>query len=312
MAIQINETDDPVLGKYVCIENGILRIVVSISYGPRILSLSFVGEENIFWHDSELTRKTTAVEITDAYGPGSCFYEYGGHRLWIAPPRMPQTYYPDNEPVTYAIRPEGVLFTPPPQRRNGLQTSLELVLSPEAPNLMVIHSVENVGKEKSHLALWPITMLRPGGVVILPQNNEETAADLPDRVLTLWPGSNIRDSRLTLGNRYIFIRHAVLPDEHPLILGTNNTAGWLAYAIGGTVLMKSYVHNPNISYPNHNCSCRVYTGDNFVQLESISPMYGLDPGQATRHVENFTLYHSDAWPQNAEESTIQGFIDKLC
>ena len=311
VAIQINETDDPILGKCVYIQNSLLRIVVSISYGPRILSLGFTGEENIFWYDSGLTRKTAAAEMAEAYGPGACFYEYGGHRLWAAPPRMPETYYPDNDPVTYTIRPEGVLFTPPPQRCNGLQTSLELVLSPEAPNLMVIHSAENLGKEKSHLALWPITMLRPGGTVVLPQNNEEADGNLPDRVLTLWPGSNICDPRLTLGNRYILIRHAALPGEHPLILGTNNTSGWLAYALEGTVLVKRYVHNPNISYPNHNCSCRVYAGDSFVQLESISPMYGLEPGQAIRHVENFTLYHSDALPQNPKESAIQSFIDNL-
>lgn len=311
MAIQITEINDQIFGKCVRMENNVIDLLVSVSFGPRILSFGFSKEENIFWNDPNRLHKNTAPEIAEAYGEGSCFYEYGGHRIGLAPARMPDSYYPDNDPVTYALRPDGVLFTPPPQRHNDIQTNLELVLSPESPDLMVVHSVINIGKEKRHLALWPVTMLQPGGTAILPQNLAEEAPELPNRVLTLWPGSSIRDSRLILGDRYLSVQHSPRPDHKRLIVGTNNLDGWMAYVYKQTTFVKRYVHNPRISYPNHNSSCRIYTDNDFIQLESISPMYGLDPGQAIRHVENFSLYHTPVLPQNPQDFEISQFIDHL-
>ena len=39
-------------------------------------------------------------EINKGYG---VWYAYGGHRIWCAPEKMPETYYPDNEAVPYSF-----------------------------------------------------------------------------------------------------------------------------------------------------------------------------------------------------------------
>ncbi|HJS19637.1 MAG TPA: hypothetical protein VJ785_12885, partial [Anaerolineales bacterium] len=57
----------------VALENDSLRLLVTRSVGPRIISFGFQGEENLF---AELPNF-----VTECPGTG-IFHFYGGHRLW--------------------------------------------------------------------------------------------------------------------------------------------------------------------------------------------------------------------------------------
>src|SRR5262249_16723586 len=76
--------------------NDQVEIIVSTDFGPRILAYNFIGGENVLGIHPEAKVNTPLGE----------FRIYGGHRFWIAPEHMPNTYAPDNRPVEYFFNEE--------------------------------------------------------------------------------------------------------------------------------------------------------------------------------------------------------------
>lgn len=65
---------------------GEIEVVVTTDVGPRIVVYSFIGGENIpGWREK--------AKVETALGE---FKPYGGHRLWIAPESMPNSYAIEN------------------------------------------------------------------------------------------------------------------------------------------------------------------------------------------------------------------------
>ncbi len=307
MSIEIKETEYENYGKCLRLDNGLIDVVVTIEFGPRIVRFGFIGEENILYNDLERRNYISSESMSERYGKDAAFYHYGGHRVWLSPEKMPETYYPDNEPVVYGILPEGVSFTPPRQKRNDVQLSFEVIMTEGTTDIMVVHSAKNCSKEKRSCALWALTMVKGGGVEVIPMNKDTGSSLLPNRLLTLWPYSDIRDKRLSAGNRFITIRHdADIPNA--LKLGVNNTPGWASYTRGEYTLIKRYLHTAQAAYPDYGCSYETYACGDFIEMESLSPLYGLEPGEGIRHVENLSLI-KQPFPEGPTDEDV---IEKFC
>lgn len=309
MSTDVKEINYENYGRCVQISNGLVDVVVTIECGPRIVRFGYVNETNILYNDLERKYVNRDTGLTERYGKNAAFYSYGGHRVWLAPERMPETYYPDNDPVVYGILPEGVSFTPGRQRRNEMQLSFEVMLSEGATDIMVVHSVKNCSKERQTCALWAITMVNGGGTEIIPQNREGNSAILPNRILAAWPYTDIHDERILITNKFITVSHDANREE-PLKLGTNNVLGWAAYCTDGCTLVKRYVHNSQAAYPDFGCSFETYACKDFVQMETLSPLYSIEPGEGIRHVENLSLSKTDA-PCPNDEDSIDRYIANL-
>jgi len=103
-----------------------LNLLVSQSVGPRILSLSHAGGDNLL------------AELPDAVleCPGSGkLHLYGGHRLWHAPEEPSRTYLPDHFPVEVTAVEDGCRLTQDVESRTGLQKSMEIHLVGNAVGL---------------------------------------------------------------------------------------------------------------------------------------------------------------------------------
>lgn len=309
MAIEIKETEYLNFGRCVQISNGIIEVMVTIDVGPRLIHFGLVNGENMLFTDTERKYRVSGEEFDRLYGEGSVFYNYGGHRLWLSPESSPDTYYPDNEPVVYGILPEGVSFLPARQKHNEMQLSLEVMMNENTSDIMVIHSAKNCSKDPKTLALWSITMVAPGGLEILPQNQGEDPLQ-PDRSLILWPYSDLHDSRVFAGNRYLTLRHDPAVSS-AFKIGLNNRAGWIAYLRKNVALIKRYVHNVHAAYPDLGASCETYVNGDFLEMESLSPLYHIEPGNAIRHVENLTLQRIDELPAYNDEAALDAFAAEL-
>jgi len=311
LSIEIKETDYENYGKCVQISNGIIDVVVTIDFGPRIVRFGFIGDANILYNDLERKYVTRNPSMVERYGKDAAFYRYGGHRVWLSPERMPETYYPDNEPVIYGILPEGVSFTPVRQKRNEMQLSFEVIMGEDATDIMVVHSAKNCSKEKQNYALWSITMVNSGGVEIIPQNQDNSNALLPNRTISIWPYTDINDKRIFLGNKYLTVQHDD-SIEKALKIGVNNVLGWASYTNGDYTLVKRYIHSPQAIYPDFGCSYETSVSNDYVEMDSLSPLYGIEPGAGIRHVENLSLFKAPASPViPTDEISIQKFIDEL-
>lgn len=309
MAIQIKETDYENYGKCVHISNGTIEVMVTIDMGPRMIYLGFVGGRNVLYTDLARKHAFEGEEFDLLYGKGKKFYCYGGHRLMLSPEDLPSTYYPDNEPVVYGILPDGVSFTPARQKHNEMQLGFEVMMNESDADIMIVHSAKNHAKETQTLALWALTMMAPGGLEIIPQN-EDGENYLPNRSVILWPYTKISDPRVNWGDRFVTFRHDPEAGQ-PLKLGFNNLPGWAAYVNRGAAVMKRFVHNIHAAYPDFGASYETYLNSDFLEMETLSPLYHIEPGESIRHVENLTLFRAEQAPDSKDERQIQAFLDNL-
>ena len=147
MACEIKELEFENYGNCLSVSNGMIEAVVTIDVGPRIIYFGFIGGENVLYNDLNREYRRAEPILQEHYGENAQYFAYGGHRLWTSPERMPESYYPDNKPVIYAILPESVSFTQPPQEENGLALTMEIMMSDNAKDMMVVHSAQNLVKD---------------------------------------------------------------------------------------------------------------------------------------------------------------------
>jgi hypothetical protein len=206
----------------VSLENGKIKLLISRSMGPRILSLEFTGGENLLAELPDL--------VLDCPGSGKlCLY--GGHRLWHSPEEPSRTYLPDDSPVEIVSVENGYMVTQEVEAKTGLQKSIEIRLPGDAPQIIITHSLSNQGLWPVTCAPWAITQLKAGGVVILPQSCKETGV-LPNRSLAFWPYTNPSNPNVTWGQNHILVRAEM---ETPFKVGFPNPRGWLAYWLNETL-----------------------------------------------------------------------------
>jgi hypothetical protein len=309
MGIEVKEVDCGEQGRCVRISNHFIDIIVSIDYGPRIVRIGFLDGPNLLYWDGDQRNVFANDNLKSYYGPQTAFHVYGGHRVSLAPDRMPQSYYPDNEPVVYSLLGGGVRFTPPRQKGNDVQLFFEVMMGTDASDIMIINKMRNCSHERKHCSLCGSTMMEPGGIVIIPQNVSNEEKHLPNRNFSLWPFSSFRDERLFLGDKYILAKQA--PYGKNLKFGVNDLQGWAGYSNRGCTLVKRFVHAVGQPYPDFGSSLETYICDDYAELRTLSPLYNVEPGEGIRHVENIALFHSPDLQMGLPESTVDDFVNHL-
>ena len=263
------------------IANKTLSLTLTTSIGPRVLSLTPAGGNNLFVDLPEV--------ILDCPGVGS-YHLYGGHRLWHSPENSRRTYIPDSLPVSVENIDNGVILTQPVESDTQIQKSMQITLHDAMPIVAVDHTLTNKGLWPVELAPWAITMMKPGGFAILPQNRERTDPDglLPNRQLVLWPYSNLNIKNLVWGHDALFL-HAPL-DEGAFKIGFPNPRGWIAYFNPPYLFVKRSVFQTDKTYPDNGCSSECYCNPQFLELETLGPLVSLQPGRMINHREIWEVH----------------------
>jgi hypothetical protein len=264
------------------LENDHLRLECLSDVGPRVVRLFAKGS------DHSLLADVPTLGMDTEYGR---FNFMGGHRLWHAPEAIPRTYIPD-QPVEVEILEYGLGLAAAPEPGTGIAKGLEIHLDPDQAAVTLSHKLRNQGEQPVELAPWAITMLRLGGLAILPQPTSPVDADglLPNRNLVLWPYTNIEDVRLKLNNDFVLLD--ARPAMPPCKVGYLNRNGWMAYWLDGLLFVKRFAWTKSASYPDGGCNAEVYCNDRFIELESLAPLTRLEPGDQILHTEAWEVYDS--------------------
>lgn len=264
----------------------------------RISGLTPKGKTNLF---ADLSHQ---APVPTPYGD---FYFRGGHRLWHAPEAMPRTYIPD-QPVTVTELPDGVILEAQTEPGTGIRKRIEIRLAPDKPSVRLTHTLINDGMWPVELAPWTITQLRLGGTAILPMpvGNVDAAGLLPNRQLSLWPYTRLNDPRLNLRDDFILFHADALP---PFKIGYFNPHGWLAYYINGVLFKKTFDAQSNATYPDNNSNAELYCNNEFIELESLTPLTKVNPGAEINHIEIWDLTEGiDSLPKQIQIA-IKAHID---
>lgn len=303
MSVTTAEGFDETFGKVLKVSNGSVDLEVTLEVGPRVISCNASGMENMFYQDK---KKTSLGEKQACYG-GDIIKLYGGHRVWISPEVMPRCYYPDNKEVSYSVDGNAITFTAPMEEINHIQKSIRLTLEDDEPKVYVENMIKNCGVWDITFAPWSITMLDKGGKEIIPQPNRQTGY-LHNRSVVLWPYSNMNDSRVYWGEKYITLtQNAAM--ENPFKLGINNEAGWACYFNKGQVFYKLFEPKINGNYPDDGCCFESYTNSVMCECECLGEFVTLKPEESVKLAERWEIYKEDRVPSN-DEAEISEIIGK--
>ena len=280
----------------IVLENKAIQLLVTQSAGPRIISLRLKGSNNLF---AELP------DFVSTRPDGIAYRFYGGHRLWIAPEDQLRSYALDDFPIEVAQTSNGLLVRKPIEQESGLVKSIEISLAGNDAKLTVTHYLTNCGSASVECAPWAITQFRTGGVAILPQALDRTGL-LPNRLLSIWPYSDIASRQLTFGNRFILLRAEM---QTPFKVGFPNPRGWLAYWLDGTLFVKRAAYDPQARYCDFGSSSTCYCNSRFLELETLAPVGMLSTGETATHIETWELYPDIDRPTS--EEAVHGILGKL-
>lgn len=263
--------------------NDQVEVVVSTDFGPRILAYNFIGGENVLGIHQEAKVETALGE----------FRIYGGHRFWIAPENMPNTYAPDNTPVEYFFEEEknSIRLIQPFEPISKTQKELTITLDKTGSGVTIQHQITNRGEAEIELAIWGLTIMRGGGEVFIPNESyapysAETL--LPVRNLTVWSYTDFSDSRWKFERE--FIRIKVDPAKvEPQKIGILNKQGWAKYRVGNIEFTKNFEFDQSAVYPDMNSNMEIYVAGDFIEVESLAPLCRLKEGELAEHVETWGL-----------------------
>jgi len=265
------------------VSNGTVEFIATTDVGPRIISFGFVGGANLFFVREDFAGRTGGAE----------WKNYGGHRIWHAPEDKARTYEPDNGPIDAKVVANGLVLTMPPEPSTRIQKEIEITLDPVTSEVTVVHRLRNIGAWAVELAPWALSVMAPGGFAIAPMPTAfHPDRLLPNRALTLWPYTNMRDDRWLWGTDYVLLRHKVIgdPARERTKVGVNDTLGWAAYYLKPYLFLKRFTPVEGARYPDYNSSLEVFTNDRMLELETLGPLATLQPGGVATHVERWELH----------------------
>lgn len=275
-------------GRCLEISNGIIRLVVTVDFGPRIICYSFVDGENILFEDIERVFYQSDPLMDKVYGKDSVWKIYGGHRLWKSPEEFPRTYYPDNDPVLYKLTENGAVFMPPVQKWTSYGYTISVSISEDNTDVMVEHDITNHGISDVTLSPWAITVMSPGGVEVVPQPTRKTGIS-PQMQLAFWDFSKLTDTRLKWLEKYIVLKQDINSDDN-IKFGINQEHGFAMYFNHDDLFVKQFKPDPDGDYPDGGMSFETYTNPLFLEIESLGQLRTIAPEETVRHAEKWSLY----------------------
>jgi hypothetical protein len=263
--------------------NGDAEVVVTTEFGPRVIGYSLAGGENILGFHPR-------AQVETALGT---WKPYGGHRLWVAPENMPNSYAPDNGPIEYVFddQTNSVCLTAPVEAATGMQKEITVSLDASGSGVSVRHKITNWGAETVEFSVWALTIMRGGGEVFIPNEplvpySPQTL--LPVRNLTCWSYTDFTDSRWLFDRDFIRLKVDEKKSE-PQKIGVLNKQGWAIYRAGELEFTKRFKHIENAVYPDMNSSMEVYVAGSFIEIETLAPLKKIEPGEAAEHTERWEL-----------------------
>lgn len=276
------------------LSDGSYELIVTGDVGPRIISFSRKGGKNVLYQNPEQMGQTGGEE----------WMSYGGHRLWHAPETKPRTYQADNSPVEHFELDNTHYFVPPVEEATGLQK--QIAISFENELVVVDHSFTNNGLWAIELAPWALTVMRAGGVALmpLPPHVSHEQQLLPSHALTLWGYTSMSDARLRFGDQYVWMRQDVNASK-PCKVGLQVnpeylwTVGWLAYVVDDAMFVKSFQPVSGFyNYPDLGTHLELFTNEKMLELETLGALRQIMPDETISHREYWSLHEGLRLPND--------------
>lgn len=269
--------------------NGIVELVLVTAVGPRIIHYGFAGDENMFYVNENQIGQTG----------GDIWKNYGGHRLWHGPQEGYRPNEPDNEPVRVEISGNTVHLIQNTEKNARMEKKISITMSPDSTEVILNHEMVNHNIWPVKYTVWALTQMRPGGRSIVPVKRPESGF-LSNFAFVHWGFSRIDDRRLQIRKEHIALDFED-GNSQWFKLGFENRDGWAAYFYQNTAFVKNFDFQEEAEYPDRGCNYETYVDDEFMELESLSPIRVVQPEHSITHQERWMLLKDIRIPETEDE-----------
>jgi hypothetical protein len=300
-------------GRCVKVSNGVIEALITVDIGPRIISFGYIGSQNFM----NSNRKELGVEpvdkpYADFFGEGRHWENLGGHRIWLSPESYPETYTPDDKPSTYEVTPHGAVFTYAPDTEIGAAKTMEIKMDKDDTNMQVTMRIKNISDKNKEFAVWGVTVCAKDGTLIIPMNTNDTYL-LPNRIVSVWPYTDMSNDCIYWGNKYVTVKqgkhHA---DGFKMKLGFDLNCGTTYYVLGDEIFCKRFdTNHPNGKYPDGGCSFETYNCSKMIEIESLSELKTVAPGEENVHTEQWSLCKKPCEVDFRNDDSIDNLLRKI-
>jgi hypothetical protein len=279
------------------ISNGQAELIVTLDVGPRVISYKTPGGHNVFKNYPEQLGGSGESE----------WMIRGGHRLWIAP-EGDVSYSLDNTPVVHEMLPNGIRLDTPPVEPYGLRKLLTVTLDEDSTHVTLHHKVINESSKPIEISSWGLSVMAPGGLEIipLPELKEHPQALLPHRIIVPWDYVDMTDPRWRFGGQFFTLRQT--QDGGPTKLGLNHKEKWVAYLNGENLFIKAFDYIEGERYTDFGCNFETFTNPYMLEMETLSPLRKLQPGESVEHTENWYLVGNVTQPASLQDQDLGEWI----
>jgi hypothetical protein len=276
------------------VSNGQVELIVTTDIGPRIMRWGFVGGQNMFKEFKDQLGKSGEKE----------WQLRGGHRIWVAPEMVRESYAPDNTPVHAVVKGDLITLTEPVESGIGFQKEMAIQMAPAGSSVTVYHRIRNHNKTAKRIAVWAMSMMAQGGTAITefpPRGSHDQYLE-PTNPLTMWAYTDFSDPRWKFMKKYVALKQDP-KNSGAQKTGLYNKNTWAAYLLGSDLFVKrATASQPAEAYPDFGCSYEMFTNDQFLEAETLGPLQSVGPQQQIEHIEHWTLHKNVRLPALSDDA----------
>lgn len=253
-----------------------IQIGIALDYGIRILHLSLEGMNNLFYEQP--------ADLSDGFGTPDTWKLRGGHRMCTSP-ESSDSYYPDDDAISYTLLENGVLLEQQTDPLLGVKKFLQITFCDDGVRLD--HRFQNMTDKSITAASWGINTLDGGGKAVMPFPGVPAGDCVPRRVISLWGPTSMADPRLHWDKDNLTVQH--LPVYGYFKAGFYCAAGIATYENKGQLLTITYDVPPITDLPDMGCNFEIYMCPKFMELETLGVTCNIQPGESVSHWECWSL-----------------------
>ena len=267
--------NDSELGRVLWMTDGQTELAVTLDVGIRVIHLSCAGMQNLLYRQP--------ADCSDGLQTPDGWRIFGGHRFWAAP-ESEKSYYPDQQPLEYALAGDGVILCQPIDPWTGLQKTLTLHFCPDG-SIRAEHRLTNCSDHPVEAAAWGVTTMAGGGTAQIPFAGRVTETEQynPERVVSLWGTTSLGDERICFTKDGISATH--LPSDDYFKIGLYSFAGKMTMQNFEQEFELSIKPLPMEDCADLGCNLELYMNRHVMELESLGKRTLMQLGQSAEHTE---------------------------
>lgn len=260
-------------GKCLRIANDIVEAIVAIEFGIRIVKYGYIGGRNHF--------RENILEN------GCQDKDFGGHTFEYVTDENSSFNFGKSE-VKYELISQGIRFIQSIDNVTYTQKIVDIVFEFESSRVDVIHKVHSLNPFNISLAVCGITSMDKGGIEVVPLHCK-SGFNFPSRSLIFWPYSNLKDSRVYLGEKYVAMK-VCETNIQDFRIGFNTGLDYALYYNDKELFVKKFCISDTGEYPNKGCVYESFISKDVIEMRANSPVCCIDRYGYIEHRESWSLY----------------------